>query len=131
MTEPYEGWAIVELMGHRRLAGYVTEVEAFGAKLLRLDVAAGLVGDVPDELQGTPPTDVAATQFYSSAALYCLTPTTERIARAVGVLAIPQPVARWELPRVTGEAASVPADESETHEWVKAGDEAVEDGLRL
>ena len=25
MSEPLHGWFIVELMGHRRLAGYVTE----------------------------------------------------------------------------------------------------------
>lgn len=25
-AEPFEGWAILELMGHRRLAGYVRDV---------------------------------------------------------------------------------------------------------
>ena len=34
---PFEGWAILELMGHRRLAGYVREVELAGAGVLRLD----------------------------------------------------------------------------------------------
>lgn len=33
-------WAIVELMGHVRLAGYVTEEERFGAKLGRIDIHA-------------------------------------------------------------------------------------------
>lgn len=38
MSEPaFEGWAIVELMGHRRLAGFVREVSMFGASMLRLD----------------------------------------------------------------------------------------------
>ena len=79
----FEGWAILELMGHRRLAGYVTEVEVAGAGMLRLDVS---VDDEP-----------VATQFYSTAAVYCLTPTTEEIARAIAVK--PTPVHAFELPR--------------------------------
>ncbi len=31
-------WAIVELMGHRRLAGYLREVEIAGRGFLRLDI---------------------------------------------------------------------------------------------
>jgi hypothetical protein len=40
---------------------------------------------------------VYATQFYSPAALYCLTPTTEEMARAAR--ARPTPVHQWELQR--------------------------------
>lgn len=49
----YEGWAIVELMGHRRLGGRVGEAEAYGAKLLRLDVPKTGTSD-----------EWIATQFY-------------------------------------------------------------------
>jgi hypothetical protein len=87
----FEGWAILELMGHRRLAGYVREVEIAGAGLLRIDVPGA----------GAEP---IATQFYSPASLYCLTPTTEEMARAVAKRSRPEPVHRWELP-----AATVPA----------------------
>lgn len=31
-------WAILELMGHRRLAGFITEQEIGGSAMLRLDV---------------------------------------------------------------------------------------------
>ena len=37
------------------------------------------------------------TQFYSSAAVYCITPTTEEIARALGENSQPAPVSRYEL----------------------------------
>jgi hypothetical protein len=84
--DAFEGWAIVELMGHRRLAGYVREATVAGASMLRLDVPN------PDE------PEAYATQFYSSAALYCLTPVTEDTARAVARNAQPAPVTRWELP---------------------------------
>ena len=92
MTEKettFEGWAILELMGHRRLAGYVTETEIAGAGVLRLDVPDGSEGE-----EG----GVFATQFYAPSALYCLTPTTEEIARAVASRTRPAPVQRWELP---------------------------------
>ena len=89
----FEGWAIVELMGHRRLAGLVSEAVQYGVPMLRLDVPGP---------SGTP----LATQFYGGAALYCVTPTTEEIARAVAASSRPAPVQRWELPAATTERGS-------------------------
>jgi hypothetical protein len=83
----FEGWAILELMGHRRLAGHVREVVIAGAGFLRLDVPSLDAEDPP-----------VATQFYPPSAVYCLTPTTEDIARRMGARARPEPVTRWELP---------------------------------
>lgn len=82
-------WAIVELMGHRRLAGYVEEVELFGGKMMRLDV----------------PSDPPATQFYGSSAIYCVTPTTEELARAFAQSRGPRPVERYELPALPARVA--------------------------
>jgi len=53
-TAPFSDWAILELMGHRRLGGYVSQQEIAGAAMLRIDI--------PGE-DGQP----AATQFYSAA----------------------------------------------------------------
>lgn len=86
LAAPFEGWSILELMGHRRLAGYVSEQEVAGQGFLRLDVFTIVPGPA------------VATQFYSPSAVYCLTPTTEEIARAIGAKATPAPVSRWELP---------------------------------
>lgn len=92
MTEPFEGWAIVELMGHRRLAGYVSEQEIAGSGMIRVDV----------------PGDAGATQLYSPSALYCLTPTTEDVARRVAATSAPEPVRPWELPeRSAGSSEAV------------------------
>lgn len=82
---PFAEWAILELMGHRRLAGFVSDVELFGGRMLRIDVPA-------------TETQPGATQFYSVASVYALTPTTEATARAVAAGARPAPVQRWELP---------------------------------
>lgn len=98
MPESYEGWAIVELMGHRRLGGRVSQVEQYGVPMLRIDVP------------GVDGADVA-TQFYSGGSLYCLTPTTEEMARAVALKNQPAPVQRWELP-----ALPAPRDDSSEKE---------------
>jgi hypothetical protein len=82
----FEGWAILELMGHRRLGGRVSEATIAGGAFIRIDVPH------PNEA-GT----FRATQFYSPSAVYAITPTTEEIACAVAHGA-PEPVSRWELP---------------------------------
>lgn len=81
--EKFEGWAILVLMGHRRLAGYLTTQEIAGQAFLRIDV----------------PSEPPATQLYSAGAVYCITPTTEETARQAAGLGRVQPVSRWELPQ--------------------------------
>jgi hypothetical protein len=83
--EPYSGWTLLELFGHRRLAGYIEEVEIAGRGFLRLDVYAG---DAEDP---------AVSQFYGAEAVYCMTPTTAETARAFAANTVPRPVARFEL----------------------------------
>lgn len=84
---PWEGWVILELMGHRRLAGRLCEQQIGGATFLRLDVP----GD--DEM--------VATQFYAPSAVYCITPTSQGTVRRVARLAQVAPVQPWELPALT------------------------------
>ena len=83
--EEFEGWAILELMGHRKLAGYVRPATIAGSGVIRIDVPARLGG-------------VTATQYYSPAALYALTPVAEELARRLAALYQPEPITRWELP---------------------------------
>jgi len=86
----FEEWAILELMGHRRLAGLVREVSIGGASFIRIDVP----GEGPD-VQGNE--SWTATQFYNPAAVYCMTPVSEEMARKIAKRDQPQPVNRWEL----------------------------------
>ena len=69
---PFEGYAILELLGHRQRPGFVTEVEVAGSKMLRVDVPMG-----KDEAGQ----DVTLTEYYSGSALYALRPCTEAVAR--------------------------------------------------
>ena len=79
-SKAFEEWAILELMGHRKLAGKVSEYTIGGAPFIRIDIPGN------------------ATQFYSPSAVYCITPTTEELARQFAASHTPEPVTRWELP---------------------------------
>lgn len=98
----YEGWSVLELLGHRRLGGYVRAVELAGATFLRIDV--------PD-----PGNEGHAvlTQFYSPASVYCLTPVTEAVARAAAASGQPAPVWRWELPAPVKAETFAPEDDED------------------
>lgn len=80
----FESWAVVELMGHVRMAGRVTEEEHFGAKLGRIDI---------------PKDDGFFTQYFGGQSVYRMTPVTEEAARAVAARNVPEPVHTWELPK--------------------------------
>lgn len=66
----FEGWAVLEVMGHRRHAGLVTEVSIAGAQMLRIDIPGPTASD-----------PVQATHFYGGGSIFCLTPCTEELAR--------------------------------------------------
>lgn len=83
------GWAILELMGHRRLAGFVSEATLAGVTMVRLDI----------------PSEPPATQFYNPKSIYCLTPCSEATARQVANVNRAAPVQPWELPAARNDDA--------------------------
>ncbi len=80
----FEEWTILELFGHRRLAGLVREETIGSASFIRIDVPDGNGG-------------FCVTQYYSPSAIYCMTPTTQGMAEQVAAKDRPRPVERWEL----------------------------------
>lgn len=84
-TGSFAGWCILELLGHRRLAGYVRENQLAGHGFLRVDIpAAG--------------TDPGRTQYVAPGSVYALHPVGEQTARRAATAWRPAPVQRWELP---------------------------------
>ena len=61
-------WGIVELMGHKVVAGLISKSEMLGKPMLRVDVPA--TSAFPE-----------FTQFYGEAAIYCVTFVGEQVAR--------------------------------------------------
>lgn len=71
MTEEKQGkWAIVEMMGHNVIAGYVTEESGFGTALMRVDVPATSIYETYTKLIGT-------------GSIYAVTFVSEEVARTV------------------------------------------------
>lgn len=64
-----EGWAVVELLGHRTRAGRISEQEIAGTSFVRIDVP---VEDKEDEF---------VTEYYGGGAIYSICPAAEEIIR--------------------------------------------------
>lgn len=84
---PFTQWAVLELMGHRRLCGLLMEQEIAGHNFLRIDCPIAEGG--------------MTTQYYSPSAVYCITPTTEELVRKMASTNSPAPIHRYELPEET------------------------------
>lgn len=97
-TPKFEEWCLVELMGHQRIVGKVTEAVIGGAALLRVDVPA---------FNGEP----AFTRFYGASALYCISPVSEEIARGLLSRNRNEPVSRFELPQIAEKVQESPCPE--------------------
>jgi hypothetical protein len=82
MSDKLETWAVVELFGHDRIAGYVTEQEVAGSAFVRVDV--------PD-LDGEP----GFSKLFGPSAIYSLTPVTEDVARVACQRFAVRPLGTW------------------------------------
>lgn len=84
-VQGFDAWAIVEIMGHQTYAGRVSEETIGGQALVRIDIPAT---DDQEEF----------TKLFGGAAIYCITPTTEAIARAMAKRYEHRPIALYDLP---------------------------------
>lgn len=111
--QSFNTWAIVEILGHKRFAGYLTE-QTFGvATLIRVDVPEteqpernGWKGKIP--AHKTP----SYSKLIGVSSIYCITPCTEEVARkAAAVIEADNQPLPVSLPQLPAPAAG--ADEAE------------------
>lgn len=81
-------WAVVELFGHNKLAGMVTEQNVGSSSFVRVDVP---------ETEQSP----AFTRLLNPSAIYAINPVTEEVARYKVAQFQVQPIESWD----TGERA--------------------------
>lgn len=81
---PFAEWAIVEVMGHNRYIGHVTEHVIAGQGFVRLDVPATTRSPRWTKLIGT-------------GSIYAITPIEESIARAMVEQSHQAPISAFEL----------------------------------
>jgi hypothetical protein len=85
--EVFTQWALVELFGHSRIAGLVTEQSIGGCSFLRVDVPA-------------IDTEPAFTKCYGNGAIYAMTFVAEEVARAAAKAYRVVPVSVYEIPEL-------------------------------
>lgn len=79
---PFDQWAIVEIMGHQRLAGRVTEQAIGGTNFVRVDVP-GVEGSQP------------FTKLLGTGSIYAITLTDEETARLAAASMRVKPMDEW------------------------------------
>ena len=108
----FDGWAIVDVLGHQRYVGYVTTEAYGGAVLFRIDVPAlearERVTKQPGYLSergycpaGTTVTEGAVdgyTKLIGAGSIYAITPCTKEAALAALEQAQPRPLMNAVLP---------------------------------
>ena len=87
----FEEWAVLELFGHQRIAGKVSEATIGGCAFVRVDV--------PETAKP------AYTKYYGNGAVYAMTPCDEDVARLAAA-----EIERYNVPvRVQMPRAALPA----------------------
>ena len=114
-VEKFEQWCVVEIMGHKKFAGFVSEQSLGGSSFVRVDVpeiVIGGIGDVAIPSKTLP----AFSKLFGAGSIYCLSPCTEETARAFAAEIRQQSFSLYEAPRLPAPSAdgvTVKADDSD------------------
>ena len=81
--EKFEAWALLELFGHNRIAGKVTEQTIGGGSFVRVDV--------PETTESKP-----FTRLLNPSAIYAINPVTEEVARGLAESIRSKPIEAWD-----------------------------------
>lgn len=101
MGERFEEWAIIDLFGHQKIAGKVSEQQVGGCAFVRVDV---------------PKTDKQApfTRLFGAGAIYAITITDEETAKAAATYYEPEPMDRWTVADMMKRKALPGPDDKDT-----------------
>lgn len=102
-SEKFESWGLLELFGHQRLAGKLSEQTIGGCHFIRIDVPE--VGET-----------AAYTRFFTQGAIYGMTPMEEATARKMAAYLRAVPVSPYELRSAAPPPQITHADDDEDEE---------------
>ncbi len=112
----FDGWALVEQMGHNRYAGKISEFVLGGASLIRIEVP-----EIPERTEGHEvwedgryvmkprviPGRQGFTKFIGPASIFAITPCTEEVARAAAEQMRAEPITCVQMPERPAIAAAI------------------------
>lgn len=100
MSDKFEQWAIVELFGHQRIAGRVTEQTIGGSSFVRVDVPS---------CESTPHAEATQpfTKLFGQGAIYAISFVDEAAAKYAARQIRAQPIDTYSLQRALTEIRSL------------------------
>lgn len=97
-VEKFDEWAVVEIMGHKKYSGHVTEHAMGGSSFVRIDV--------PEITLNNGQNLAPFTKLFGAGSVYCISPVTEETARAFAAKLMAEGFSRFEAPRLPAPKAS-------------------------
>lgn len=83
-SQPFDAWGMLELFGHQKLAGRLTEQSIGGCHFIRIDVP---------EVESLP----EYTRLFTQGAIYGVTITTEGVARKLAANLRAAPIKAYDI----------------------------------
>jgi len=84
MEDKFESWAVIELMGHQKISGKVTEHKFGNQSMLRVDVPAVNGRD-------------GVTKIIAVNAVYAINPVSEQMATEYAAVIKAAPLQSWDI----------------------------------
>lgn len=117
-TSTFSQWCIVEIMGHKKFAGFVTEQTVGGTAFVRVDVPEVTFTD-----RGKEKTLPAFSKLFGAGSIYCISPCTEETAKAFAAQMRSEAFALYEAPRLPAPSVgTMTEDRPATYETVDDDD---------
>ena len=91
-NKKFEEWAVIELFGHQRICGRVSEQQVGGCAFVRVDVPA--IGDKP-----------GFTKLLGNGSIYAITISDEETVLALAAAYRPEPMDKWSIKDMLAERA--------------------------
>lgn len=103
----FEQWAVVEIMGHRKFAGFVSELSIGGTSFVRVDI--------PEVTARDGEVMPSFTKIFGAGSIYCISPCTEETARAFACQIRSRAFDLYEAPRL--EMSAKKAADDNDDDW--------------
>jgi len=111
MAEKFEAWGIVELMGHQRVAGRLSEQPLGGGNMLRVDIPNG---------------ESFRTAYYGASAIYAVHITDEAVAQQIAKNIGTRPPYAYELSQAVARIAPTAPVYDDTNDERKHEEDDIE-----